>query len=140
MSEWYALDFSDIWELQANMEAYGAGCGRLVNDVLHGEGAEAIKRAIPGYIHPSGRRWSGKTPSIAGNPSAGSRLAQDNGTLSVTIAARGRLGYLYFPDDGSNTKNHAGGQQFMRQGAESQQENILNRCVTVLVDSFEKGR
>ena len=140
MSEWFKTDFSEVWEIQTYLDAYGAGYGRVVDKVLHGEGADAIKRAIPGYIHPSNRKWKGKTPSIAGNPDAGKRLSQDDHDLGVTIAARGKLGYLYFPDDGSNTDNHAGNQQFMRRGAESQMGDILDRCVGALIDSFEKGR
>lgn len=120
------------------MAEYGPGSGQAIDRVLHGEGAELIKRAIPTHINPSGRWWPGKTASIAGNPGGGSRLSQDDASLQVTIAARGRLGYLYFPDDGTNTKKHVGDQQFMQQGAEDEQSDILDRCIVGLVEEFNK--
>ena len=136
MSEWYTLDASGIEELQQAIDDYGAGSGQVIDRVLHGEGADLIKRAIPPHISPSGRRWAGKAASIAGNPGAGARLSHDTGNLQVTVAARGRLGYLYFPNDGTNTKNHAGDQQFMRLGAEDATPDIIDRCLLALVEEF----
>ena len=137
MSEWYTVDFNEVADIETAISAYGEGSGQIIDRVLHGEGADLIKRTIPTHINPSGRRWSGKTASIAGNPGAGSRLSQDNESLQVTIAARGRLSYLYFPDDGTNTKDHAGDQQFMRRSAEEKTPDIIDRCLTALVEEFE---
>ena len=136
MSEWYTLDFSEVIDIEMAIEMYGQGSGQVIDKVLHGKGARIIKRAIPPHIHPSGRDWLGKADSIAGKPSGGDRLSQDNGNLQVTIAARGRHSYLYFPDDGTNTMNHAGDQQFMRLGAEDQQQNIIDLCIDDLAEKF----
>lgn len=134
----YEVDYSSLETLEARMAELGHGSGHVIDGVLHGEGANLIKRAIPGLINPSGRRWSGKAASIAGKPSAGGRLSQDDASLQVTVAARGRLGYLYFPDDGTNTRNHVGDQQFMLRGAEDRQSDIIDRCITGLVDGFNQ--
>jgi predicted small lipoprotein YifL len=64
------------------------------------------------------------------------KFTQSNGPLSVTIAARGRYGYLYFPDDGTNTKRHAGNQQFMMRGAENATAQIVDLCIGKLTENF----
>ncbi|MBX9032670.1 hypothetical protein [Gordonibacter massiliensis (ex Traore et al. 2017)] len=134
----HEVDYTSLETLERRMGEYGQGCGRVVDGVLHGEGANIIKRAVPGLINPSGRKWPGKTASIAGKPGGASRLSQDNGSLQVTVAARGRLGYLYFPDDGTSTRKHAGNQRFMLRGAESKQSDIIDRCIAGLVDDFNQ--
>ena len=129
------VDFSDVVSIEDRFARYGAGYGRVVDKYLHGEGARKIKRSIPEFIRPSGRTWRGKAPSIA--RSSGERLSQDNEPLEVAIAARGRYGYLYFPDDGSNTKRHIGNQQFMLRGAEAAAPEITEGIESELVDAFE---
>ena len=132
-----SVDYSESVSLENRFERYGAGYGSVIDERLHGEGARKIKRLIPGYIHPSGRRWKGKAPSMAGNPNAGEKLAQDDEPMSVTVAARGRYGYLYFPDDGTNTRKHIGNQQFMLRGAESAAPEIAEDLESALVEAFE---
>ena len=114
------------------MAKRGEGAGRIIDSVLHREGAEAIKQDITRLLPSSGRSWKGKgAPASAAMPG---KFSQDNGTLSVTVAARGKYHYLYFPDDGSNTKRHAGNQQFMMRGAENASERIIEMCIGKLVD------
>lgn len=137
MSEWFKSDFSDIEQLNERLQQYGAGSGQVVDEVLHGEGAEAIKEKIAPLIPSSGRTWSGKH-AAASSAMPGS-FQQDNGQLSVTIAARGTYHYLYFPDDGSNTRKHAGNKQFMMHGAEQASEQVIEKCVQALIENFEGG-
>ena len=61
---------------------------------------------------------------------------QDEDILTVTIAARGRYHYLYFPDDGSNTRRHVGNQEFMRRGAEAAAGKIIDICLGRLAEAF----
>jgi len=134
MSEWFKTDFKEVEELQEHMEKFGAGSGQIVDGVLHREGAEDIKKQIAPLIPSSGRRWKGKgSPASAAMPAA---FSQDNDQLSVTIAARGRYGYLYFPDDGTNTRKHAGNLQFMRRGAEAAIPSVIDKCIKVLIENF----
>ncbi len=124
---WDVLDASDVDQLQEIMEQYGESAERVINDVLHGEGAEEIKRQIARILPASGRHWAGKAaPARSAMPR---KFDQDEDLLSVTIAARGRYNYLYFPDDGSNTRKHAGNQQFMLRGAERATEDIIEMCL-----------
>ena len=130
---WFTLDAKDFETLQENMQAFGAGSGKVIDQVLHNEGAEEIKRNILPLIHSSGRTWRGKkAPAASAKP-----FTQKNGSLSVTILSRGYYHYLYFPDDGSNTVRHAGNQQFMQRGAENSADTIIDRCIGKLIESFE---
>ena len=56
--------------------------------------------------------------------------------MAVTIAARGRYGYLYFPDDGSNTLHHAGGQHFMEAGGQDAMSEVIELLVGKLTEEF----
>lgn len=115
------------------MVELGAGAGQIVAEEIQTEGAHLIKNAILPLIHHSGRRWKKKvSPLISPN-----QFSQDDEDVGVTIAARGRLHYYYFPDDGSNTHKHAGNQQFMYRGAVSVQDRIIDNCLGVLIKRFE---
>lgn len=54
--------------------------------------------------------------------------------LAVTIKSRKDFHYLYFPDDGSNTKRHQGMQQFMLQGMENVSGQIVDEIVEQIVE------
>ena len=56
--------------------------------------------------------------------------------LAVTIKTKPKYDYLYFPDDGSNTRRHVGNQQFMRRGAEKSRDRIIDICVGRLAQEF----
>lgn len=132
MGKWFELDASELDQLQEAMEGYGTGAGRIIDSVLHGEGADLIKDNIARILPVSGRKWAKK--GAAASSVMPGKFAQDNGTLSVTIAARGKYHYLYFPDDGSDTKRHAGNQQFMMRGAEDASERIIEMCIGKLIE------
>ena len=134
MSEWFELDMSEMDALQTAMQEYAGAAGPLIDDVLRGEGAEEIKKEIAPLLPVSGRSWKGKArPAIEAMPQ---RFTQENGSLSVTIKASGTYHYLYFPDDGSNTKKHAGNQEFMRRGAENASSRIIDLCIGKLTEQF----
>lgn len=134
MSEWYTLDMDEFERLHDAMQQYEGHAGPLVDEVLHGEGAELIKEKIAMILPSSGRTWKRKgAPASAVMPG---RFSQDTNPMTVTIAARGKYHYLYFPDDGSNTKRHAGNQQFMQRGAESAASEIIDLCIGKLIEEF----
>lgn len=135
MSEWFTLDASEFDRLQESIQQYeGDHAGRLIDEVLHGEGAELIKQQITPLIPASGRTWAKKgAPASIAMPR---KFSQDNGPLSVTIAARGKYHYLYFPDDGSNTRRHAGNQHFFQRGAEESAQRIIDLCVGKLTEGL----
>ena len=128
---WDIFDAYDVAELFELFNRYGDASEKVINDVLHAEGAQEIKEQIARILPSSGRKWKGKrSPASSAMPGA---FDQDNDILAVTIAARGGYSYLYFPDDGSNTVSHAGNQQFMRRGAEAATHKIIEMCLGKLV-------
>lgn len=130
----WTVDAGELDQLAEAMQQFGEGSGQIVDEVLHGEGAEEIKQRIAALLPASGRTWRGKAaPARAAMPG---RFSQDNGSGEVTIAARGRYGYLYFPDDGSSTEHHAGNQQFMQKGAASAADKVIELCLGKLVEAL----
>lgn len=133
MAKW-EIDAREVDQLSEKLQEFGAGAGQIIDEVLHGEGAKEIKKKIAHLIPRSGRTWSGKRgPAASAMPGA---FKQDDDSLSVTIRARGAYGYLYFPDDGSNTQRHAGNQQFMKRGAEAAIPDVIEKCLGKLTERF----
>lgn len=132
MSEWFSLDASELDEFQKIMDDYGSVGLQTINDVLHGEGAQVIQDKIQNLLPSSGRTWKRKkAPARSAQP-----FTHEDGMLSVTTVSRGIYHYLYFPDDGSNTKRHAGNQQFMQRGAEDAASDIIELCMGKLLENF----
>lgn len=132
------LDVKEFETLQRAMSFYGEGAGQVIDDVLHTEGGKLINDEIMRLLPESGRKWRGKkTAAKRTQP-----FTQDNGSLSVTIRTKSAYNYLYFPDDGSNTKNHRGykgaPREFMRKGAENQTGKIIDRCIDRLIEKWER--
>lgn len=129
----FELDFDEVESLQQKMDEYGTGAQRIINDVLHGEGGQKIKDQIHLLIPSSGRHWKGKRVPAA---SADSLQQVNNEMLAVTIKSKTAYNYLYFPDDGSNTRRHAGNQQFFQHGAEEAADSVVEMCLGKLTENF----
>ena len=133
----FTLDDRQIETLQRAMQLYGDQAGRTVDDVLHREGADLIREEIMRLLPESGRDWKGKrTAAKRAQP-----FTQKNESLAVTIKTRSAYHYLYFPDDGSNTRNHVGykgkPREFMFHGAENQAGRIMDLCINRLIEKWE---
>lgn len=126
------LELEEMDRLVAAIREYGDGAEDAVNSVLHGYGAKRIGEEAQKLIHPSGRTWKGKKKSATVTDPFMSQPAN----LSVTVKTKSSYNYLYFPDDGSNTRRHAGGQHFMRKGAEAATPAIIERCLAKLTENF----
>lgn len=131
------IDVSGFENLQKAMREYQGNTENVVNDVLHNEAGQLIHDAVKKLIPVSGKDWKGKKQAA----SKANSLLIDTGNLSVTVRTKTAYNYLYFPDDGTNTRNHIGKngipQEFFKRGGESQTEEIVNRCINKLVNSFE---
>lgn len=129
----FKLNSQDFERLEEAMKIFHSNTEEEINDVLHNEGGQLIHDEIKRLMPMSGKRWKGKkSPAKTSNS-----LQIVGGNLSVTVRAKKAYQYLYFPNDGSNTRRHAGNQQFFLNGGENQKEEILNRCINRLVSSFE---
>lgn len=128
---WNIFDAGDMDAFTRLMDQYGDAAMRAIDSILHEEGAEEIKKHIAQLLPESGRRWKRKGASAkAAMPR---KFSQDNDILAVTIAARGKYHYLYFPDDGTNTERHVGNQRFMQKGAEKATPKIIELCLGKLI-------
>ena len=135
MSTQLNIESEEFEKLAQSMEQYGQGASDVVSKVIH-ESGDSIKQHIDPLIHASGRRFKGHTSSAKG--SAWQRY--DTGEpLAITVRTVSRRNYLYFPDDGSNTKHHFGNQRFMLRGAEAAAPAILDKGIQALITAFERS-
>lgn len=111
---------------------------KSINEVLQNEASPIIVKSIQGLIPESNRNWAGKLPAAANSKSVAERK-KDRKNLSITIGSTSKYHYLYFPDDGTNTRRHIGNQQFFLRGAEAKQSEIIDLCINRLVGDLEKS-
>lgn len=133
----FKLDEKQFDALQRAMQDYGDQAGRSVDDVLHNEGGELINDEIMRLLPASRRKWRGKKAAATRTQP----FTQENGSLSVTIRTKSAYNYLYFPDDGTDTKRHIGykgkPREFMMHGAENQTSEIIDKCINRLIRKWE---
>ena len=127
-----SIDYGEIDRLQKAMQDFQGNTEEAINDVFHNYAGDRAQEDIY-RLMPVSDKKKGKHAKHSKS------LSNVDGNLSVTVTARGKWHYLYFPDDGSNTRNHVGNQQFFERGGEAAQDDIVERCVTRLTTEFEKG-
>lgn len=131
----FRIDAKEFDRLQNAIKNFPGEAEEVINDVLHTEGSQLIQDAVRNLMPESGRDWKGKKAAAKSAKS----LTDTKGNLFVEVRTTNNYHYLYFPDDGTNTKKHAGNQQFFLQGGESQQETIVDLCIKKLTNSFENN-
>jgi hypothetical protein len=104
----FELDASELDRLMSAAAQWSEVSEAAINKVFKGDGADYIVKCIDALMPKSGRRFKGHTSGVKGTN--WSRITPGN--LQVTIGAVTKRLYVYFPDDGSNTKRHAGNQHF----------------------------
>lgn len=132
------VDISKVDRLAETLQRFGDQASVAVSQYLAEDGYRHITESITRLLPVSGRRWSGKP---AGARSAGAAVfgMEQTDLMSITVRSVKPYNYLYFPDDGSNTKRHAGRQHFMQRGAEASTDSIVDGICTRLVELFEEG-
>lgn len=134
MSDW-RIDYADADRLTAAIQQFQGNAEKSINDVLHGEGGRLIGERIDALVPVSGRRFKRHSSGAKGS----AWQSYDTGeNLAVTVAARGKWRYLYFPDDGSNTRKHAGNKQFFPRGAESAAPEVIDLCIESIMKNWEE--
>ena len=135
MSGVFSVEGEAFDELAAAMADFGEGAADVVSEVVHSSG-DVIRDQIDPLIPVSGRTFKGHRSGAQGSQ----WQRYDTGEkLAITVAATSARRYLYFPDDGSNTKRHAGNRQFMMRGAEAAAPMILEKGIDALIESFERS-
>lgn len=135
MSATLRIDTTEFDRLQEAIKQFQGNAEQAINDVLHNEGGLLIQDSVKRLIPVSGKNWKGK----AAPASSANSLRTTNSNLAVTVRSTNKYGYLYFPDDGSNTRRHAGEQHFFYEGAEAVSDDIADRCIEKLINKFEEG-
>lgn len=128
--EIFRLNIADFDELQEALKNYQGNAEEIINDVLHNEAGPMIETEINRLMPVSGKNWKGKKKAAKHSKSL--MLVKEN--LAITVKTTNAYHYLYFPDDGSTTKRHAGNQQFFKRGGDRKKSEIVDRCISRLVD------
>lgn len=126
------LSASEFDRVLKAIEQFPGNAEKAINDVLHGPGAELIQERIRKYTPVSDKKKGPHAADSASLTSIGSNLA-------VTVKSTKKFNYLYFPDDGTNTRRHVGNQQFFLRGAEDASGEIVDSITEKLTQSFEEG-
>ena len=134
MGNSFSLNAEELERLSVAFKDAPEQAEETINDVLHTQAAPLLKDEIYRLMPASGKSWKGKKPHAKFSQS----LMQTDENLSVTIRTKKDYHYLYFPDDGSNTRRHAGNQQFFSRSLENKREEIINRCVGGIVEDFNE--
>lgn len=114
------------------IEKFPGNAEQAINGVLHGTGAELIQERIRKYMPVSDKKKGSHAVD------SGSLTSKDS-NLAVTVKTTYKYHYLYFPDDGTNTRRHVGNQQFFLRGAEDTSGEIVDLITEKLTQSFEEG-
>lgn len=134
MSATFSLDPSSLEGIAQRLLQAGGDVEGAINEVLHERAGQVIADRISPLIHPSGRTFKGHSASAA----ASDWPRFDTGAnLAVEVGTKPRFHYLYFPDDGSNTRRHAGGQRFMERGAQAAEQEITSLCIEAIMERLE---
>lgn len=130
---WAVIGDAAMVKVMAAAEAYVGDSEEAINRVLHEEAGPLIYIRINPLIHPSGRTFKGHRASATASHWQEYRTGEN---LAVTVAAEGAYRYLYFPDDGSSSRRHAGNQQFFKRGGEAAVDEIAERCMAALRENW----
>lgn len=128
----FSLDDKALESAIKTFREAGGDAEKTINDVLETYGTEKVKEEIDRILPVSGRKFKGHTRGAKGsNP-----FIHKMGNLEFIVTTKSRYGYLYFPDDGTNTRKHAGRKYFMERGAENAAPDIIDRVLARLTEDL----
>lgn len=105
----------------------------VANEVLHERAGPLLEEGIQRLLPESGRTWSGKKKAAKSSEP----FVQIDENLAITIKTKYDYHYLYFPNDGSNTKRHVGDQNFMEQGVVAKKDVVMSLIMARIVKQIE---
>ena len=128
----FEMDAKEVERLYNTVKNFPGNAEKSINDVFHNDAPPLVSEEIKRLMPVSGKSWKGKAPAAKSAKS----LTDETANLSFTVKTTGKYHYLYFPDDGSNTRRHVGNQQFFQHGGENKQSEIVDRCINRIVEDF----
>ena len=132
MSTKLTLSHEDFDRMTDAIRRFPGDAEQVINETLHGFGADLISERIKNYMPISDKK--------KGAHAADAKSLRHTDThLATTVRSVKKFQYLYFPDDGTNTKKHVGNQQFFRRGAEDASGEIVDTITEKLTQKFEEG-
>lgn len=132
----FEMDYAEVERLFNTIRNFPGNAEKSINEVFHNDAPPLVAEEIKWLMPVSDSVWAGKLPHAR----MGKSLTDEKANLSFTVKTTKDYHYLYFPDDGTNTRRHVGNQQFFKRGGESKQSEIVDRCITQIVSDFEKSK
>lgn len=132
----FEMDSDEAYRLFETVKNFPGNAEEAINEVFHNEAPQMVAEEIKLLMPVSGKMWKGKKPAAK----TANSLTDEKANLAFTVKTKGDYHYLYFPDDGTNTRRHAGEQHFFNRGGENKQSEIVDRCITRLVNVFEQSK
>lgn len=130
----FALDQSDFDRLAEAMKKAADNAEKAVTDSLNStEVKKILMNSITNLTPVSSAKIASWHPVHAKEAKPYTSKKEN---LSITIKSKKQFGYLYFPDDGSNTKNHVGMQQFMIKGAEQVKDSVIDIVINKIIEEL----
>ena len=127
----FQLDYSSIDKPLEVVTRADKNLASAINESMSEFAPNLIQRNIVSVLPSSGRSWKGKSaPASSTDP-----FRHEPIKLGTLVKTKSEYNYLYFPDDGSNTKRHQGNQQFMHRGAEMSQDEIIEDITKRFLES-----
>lgn len=127
------MDARQFERLEQTIKQVGDQADIVINEYLKNQGGDQIKKEIRRILPQSGRTWEGKAPAASGvDPFRKTPM-----NLAVKVHTKSAYHYLYFPDDGSDTKHHQGDQEFMLRGAESASDELSENLINKLLERLK---
>lgn len=126
-----AINYAEFDKLYQAMQEFQGNTEDAINDVLHNYAGDRAQKDIL-RLMPVSKKSKGTHAKFS--KSLENRTKEN---LAATVGTKGKYGYLYFPDDGTNTRRHVGNQRFFERGGEAATSDIIERCVTKLTQNFE---
>lgn len=118
----FDINFLEVEELEKALTEYSGNTEEAINDVFHSEEVNTLAQNAIKALMPVSNKKKGKHAKHSNS------LRKQDGNLSVTIRTQKAFQYLYFADDGTNTRRHIGNQRFFGRGGENVQGDIIQRC------------
>lgn len=131
------MDTKEVERLFNAVKNFPQNAEEAINDVFHNEAPPLVSDSIKRLIPESGRTWKGKATAARTAKSSVTERKDERGNLAFAVGTTAKYHYLYFPDDGENTRRHVGDQHFFQRGGEAKQSEIVDRCITRITNIFE---
>lgn len=122
----FKINFLGFEELEKALAEYSGNTEEAINEVLHSEEINTLAQNAIKTLMPRSNKKKGRHAKDSNS------LGKLDGNLSLTVRATKAFQYLYFADDGTNTRRHIGDQRFFERGGEEVQGDIVQRCIDKL--------